>query len=65
MKKSVIDILGSKIPTGATSFSTYGDVITFCIGKTGQLMDLTLTSTEKQNLQENDLLGSFGMSIND
>ena len=48
MQHIIHQILGNKIPRGATSISTHGNTITFCVGKTGELIDSILTETEKK-----------------
>lgn len=56
-------VFGAALPAGATSFSTDGCTATFCIGRTGELVDVPFTDSQAEVLRNNGMLGSFGVEL--
>lgn len=62
-REKIESIYGSRLPLGATSFGTFGGATTFCIGRTGELVDVPWTGDDEDRLRELGIIGTFGQQI--
>lgn len=60
-------IFGSKLPDGASSFSTWeginGYKASFLVGATGKFMDVEMTPEQVEAVRATNLLGTYGVQI--
>ena len=63
-KETVKRIFGDDFPDGATSFHAVSNGIAcFCIGKTGALVDVEMTSKQIEQMRKSGYIGSLGWAL--
>lgn len=64
-REQVLEVFGSRMPEGATSFVAASGVTTFCVGRTGQLVTIPWAEGDEEKLRALDALGTLGLFIED